>query len=188
MKRILNALTEQKVIAAKDMELVKYGLHQGRYLLTNFAIILLISFAFHELKTGFLFMIFFFTLRSYTGGYHTDSIWTCYILSTLIVAGTIWSFHARVWTPTIAGIAILISSGVLAVNSPVDSKNRRLNGAEKMSLNRITKRILLIELILGMLGIMWEINYLYASIAAAMFISFLLTFWGISKNINERTQ
>lgn len=183
MNSLINSWVDQNVVEKNKKELVEYGLHQGVFMSINVVTIILISYLFHQSINGILFLVFFSSLRSYAGGYHSSSILRCYFISTLIVIVVNFSFHVGIWTRTLAGIVNIFSVIILVKIAPVDSENRRLETSEIILFRMKTRKILLIESILSLLAIIIGITHIYETIAASMLLSTGLAYAGKIKNI-----
>lgn len=86
---------------------------------------------------GFILVIPFAVIRKYSGGFHAKREWTCLISSCLLLCGCIL-IAARLQNSKAFGGVVLLGVIGLAIFSPIDSENRRLETDEKKLRKRDT--------------------------------------------------
>ena len=106
----------------------------------------------------------FMVLRSYTGGYHSDSRIFCYLGSNLVLLVPVYT-QAVFYKTSLARLlaVLLVSAGIIFLLSPMHSKNRKLDKEEQKHFGRKARLIAVLEL--AVLGILWhagQIPYAYA--------------------------
>lgn len=141
--KITNELVKNQIIDESDLEIYSFGIYQGIGFIFNiFTTILIFSF-FDMLIQGLIFSIIYFLLRSYAGGFHSESTLACYILSagliilssmimkTLVLTASLWLLFFILWL-------------FIFTYAPVDTKTKRLDTAEKKVYQVKTRCILII--------------------------------------------
>jgi accessory gene regulator B len=111
-----------------------------------------------------VFTLSFMVLRSYTGGYHSDSRIFCYLGSNLVLLVPVYT-QAVFYKTSLARLlaVLLVSAGIIFLLSPMHSKNRKLDKEEQKHFGRKARLIAVLEL--AVLGILWyagQIPYAYA--------------------------
>ena len=140
-KKLTNRLLTRKVILPEDLEIYQFGLEQ---LFTNIIDILTLlgigifmKMLWHAIVFGAAFMF----LRKYAGGFHTSTQIRCYYMTTFVIITTLWIIKYMPINNFIYYGLITISSIVILLLSPVESKNKELDGIEKIIYRRKTIEI-----------------------------------------------
>ena len=86
-------------------------------------------------------------LRSYTGGYHSDSRVFCYLGSNLVLLVPVYT-QAVFYKTSLAWLlaVLLVSAGIIFLLSPMHSKNRKLDKEEQKHFGRKARLIAALEL------------------------------------------
>ena len=111
-----------------------------------------------------VFILSFMVIRSYTGGYHSDSRIFCYVGSNLVLFIPVYTEMLFVWTDDYTLLILLaLAVGIIMVCSPMHSKNRKVDVAEQKHFGRKARGITVVQLIvLGVLRYMEQNAYAYA--------------------------
>ena len=129
--KFCDVLLKDNIIDSDEVDIIKYGIHQGFMLVLNILTLLFFCYLFGTLYQGIIFLLFFFPLRIYAGGYHANTESRCYLLSTIaeviifgvcckIPVGSNWYFP----------ITIMIASITIGIFAPQDNNNKKLNRNE----------------------------------------------------------
>lgn len=132
-----------------------------------------------------VFLVVFFLLRSYAGGFHCQTFLKCYLASTGILAGVFLLVKHWKAAPFISFILILIFGGILAVLDGCESKNRPVDSEEAISFKKKLIRILAVTIILFMVFIVLGYERCALSVSLAVTVSGLLMVIGKRKT-NEK--
>ena len=84
-KWLSHRLVERGIIKEEEQEIYEFGIRNGMILLLNIVTAFLIGLVTEKLVVVAVFTASFMVLRSYTGGYHSDSRVFCYIGSNLVL-------------------------------------------------------------------------------------------------------
>jgi len=71
--KVCERLLRDKVIQEEEKEIIQYGLHQGGALFVNICTLMIVCTTMGCVIQGFWFLIYFWPLRIYAGGYHADT-------------------------------------------------------------------------------------------------------------------
>lgn len=127
-------LVERGIIKEEEQEIYQFGIRNGMIILLNVLTAFLIGLIKEKLLIVAAFTVSFMVLRSYAGGYHSDSRIFCYIAVSIIM-----------------------------IFSPMHSKNRKLDKAEQKHFGRRARVITVVQLIiLGILWYGGVTSYSYA--------------------------
>ena len=164
-------LAEQGIINEEEREIYRYGLSNGMVILLNLFTTLLIGIFSGHLLSAALFTLFFMLLRSYSGGYHSDSRVFCYLVSSAVLLIPVYTSEVMTKIPAGLVVAILLAaSAVIFILSPMDSPKRKLDAEEKRHFGKKARLILFAEL--AVFGLLYGLRYY--ELAYAGFCSFCL--------------
>lgn len=129
-QKIVKMLLQYDVITEDDYEVYIFGVYQNIVLIIN----LLTSFTIFALAglivEGILFSVFYSLLRSYAGGYHSQSLLVCYVLS--VLATVVIAYIVNNINISYLLLIIYLMSMILIWRlAPVDTRNKRLDEIEK---------------------------------------------------------
>ena len=100
-------LAEQRIIKEEEQGLYQYGISNGLVILLNVFTALMIGLLSGHLVTAIVFTLFFMMLRSYSGGYHSDSRLFCYVTSSAVLLIPVYTSQLMRNIPPMAVISIL---------------------------------------------------------------------------------
>ncbi|MBA4687345.1 MAG: accessory gene regulator B family protein [Candidatus Galacturonibacter soehngenii] len=166
-------MVEQGIIKEDDEELYQFGIRNGAIILLNVITALLIGLFTTKLIVVIIFTLSFMTLRSYSGGYHSDSRVFCYLGSNLVLfipVYTGWLFLEML--PLAVIITLVWVVVIIMILSPMHSKKRKLDQTEKKYFSRKARMIVFIQSIV--FGVFWYLRlseYAYAIYSSICIIS-----------------
>ena len=113
-------LAEQRIIKEEEQGLYQYGISNGLVILLNVFTALMIGLLSGHLVTAIVFTLFFMMLRSYSGGYHSDSRLFCYVTSSAVLLIPVYTSQLMRNIPPMAVISILcLASCIIWQLSPI---------------------------------------------------------------------
>lgn len=129
-KWLSHRMVERGIIKEEEQELYQFGIRNGMILLLNVVTALVIGLLTEQLAVVAVFTLSFMVLRSYTGGYHSDSRIFCYLGSNLVLLVPVYTQAVFCKTSLAWLLAVLlVSAGIIFLLSPMHSKNRKLEKA-----------------------------------------------------------
>lgn len=150
-------LAEQRIIKEEEQGLYQYGISNGLVILLNVFTALMIGLLSGHLVTAIVFTLFFMMLRSYSGGYHSDSRLFCYVTSSAVLLIPVYTSQLMRNIPPMAVISILcLASCIIWQLSPMDSPKRKLDAEERKHFGNRARKILLAELAVFALNPVYE--------------------------------
>ena len=149
------SMLEKGIIKEEDIPIYRYGIENGIILIFNMLTAFVIGILTGRLVEILVFLLSYITLRSYSGGFHLDNKIACYISSNLILmipacASEMGYAFVRTWNEPVKviEIAFVICSAVIIFSlSPMDSKQRKLDTAEKKHFKFRARLILMVQLV-----------------------------------------
>lgn len=171
-KWLSHRLVERGIIKEEEQEIYEFGIRNGMILLLNIVTAFLIGLVTEKLVVVAVFTASFMVLRSYTGGYHSDSRVFCYIGSNLVLFIPVYTEKLFLKAPfMILLVFLILATGIIFGLSPMHSKNRKLDDKELKHFGRKARLITALELTI--LGVLW-----YAELtpyAYAVYVSICIT-------------
>lgn len=147
-ERLTQQLENENVIIHEKRELYRYGFQNGLILTLNFLTSIIVGVALGEVLSSILLLTAYIPLRSYAGGYHSNTSGRCYIVSTLIMIVWICLIKFKLLSTSCCVIMLVIGSCVCFVFSPVAGENKPLDELECKMYRRKSLLILLVEIII----------------------------------------
>lgn len=179
-KWLSRRMVERGIIKEEEQEIYQFGIRNGFIILLNVVTAFLIGLLTAKLLVVAVFTLSFMVLRSYTGGYHSDSRIFCYIGSNLVLFIPVYTEELFIKTPNIVLIFFLIlASGIILILSPMHSKNRKLDEKEQKHFGIRARLITVVQLII--LGVLWYAGMTPYAYAVYVSICIIAVFMIIGK-------
>lgn len=176
-------MVDRGIVQKEDVELYRYGIENGIVIAGNLLASILFGGLTGRLGVVLVFLLFYSTLRTYSGGVHCRSKKGCFILSMLILFVPVFSYK---WVMERVAIPILIFLGIIAIIvililSPVESINKRLDNEERKYYKRISHCIVAIQgCVLAFLYSMDIFEYFYACYSSIILVAVFMILGRIS--------
>ncbi len=163
-EEVTNYLIRKKVIQIQDYDIYKYGLER----LLNTCILLFFTIIFgvilKEIVSTIIFFFSFYILRSYTGGYHAKTQLRCLFLTVITIISVLSIMKFVILNKFIWIGLFIMSSLIIIIYSPMDTKNKPLDAIEKIIYRRKSLIVWGIEAILVIISIALNASVFYAAI------------------------
>lgn len=173
-KKINEILIQKGIVQKEDAELYQYGIENGIVVAGN-----LLASGIFGIVTGrpglvLVFLLFYASLRSYSGGSHCKSRIGCFLISMAILSIPVYT-HEFVVNNVPATVILMIGIAavvVILILSPVESINKPLDDEEKKYYARVTHCIVALQvcvlIILFCLGVK---DYFYAGYSSIVLVA-----------------
>lgn len=147
--RFVQFLIRMEVIRGEDAELYQYGFWSGFLLLVNVLVSVILLALTGRMESGLLYLILLICLRSYTGGYHSDSALLCFFLSqsSLVACAYLADWlrgeidKTNVWYFFVSAVVMAL---IIIHFSPYEVKENPLSDNEKKHHKGVVKVIFLL--------------------------------------------
>lgn len=150
-EKLTNRMLRKNIIGDEEVDIYQYGFEQLILSLLNFITAVIIGVGFKMLWQCILVVFFFMIIRTYSGGYHTKTPKSCYLLtafSIILMLSVIKCVHMN----TIICMSLLCLSGIIIMFlSPVESVNKPLDSIEKREYKRKTIFIVCTEIVIAVI-------------------------------------
>ncbi|MDD3138494.1 MAG: accessory gene regulator B family protein [Lachnospiraceae bacterium] len=154
-QKLCKKMVMKGIVKEEDAELYIYGIVNGLIMSGNIMTAFLIGILTRRLEIVLVFLFFYASLRTFSGGYHMESKLLCYVFSSLILLIPVYT---KDWVLSHIPMAALVIIGVLAVViimvlSPVESIHKRLEPEERKFFRRVSHCIVSIQfcIVVGLL-------------------------------------
>ena len=173
-KKINEILIQKGIVQKEDAELYRYGIENGIVVAGN-----LLASGIFGIVTGrpglvLVFLLFYASLRSYSGGSHCKSRIGWFLISMAILSIPVYT-HEFVMNNVPATVILMIGIAavvVILILSPVESINKPLDDEEKKYYARVTHCIVALQvcvlIILFCLGVK---DYFYAGYSSIVLVA-----------------
>lgn len=178
-KKISYRMVANHTIIEEDEEIYTYGLHQGIIILISWIVILGIGIFMNMFLQSIFILLFFFPIRIYAGGFHADSLYICYIFSTLMQVGALCILKYIPFSMWMNICVLLVCSFLILRFSPVEAHNKPLDHNEVKKYRRISIRNFGIELLLWILFSILKFNKLADCIIMSLLMISILLITGV---------
>ena len=131
IKRILDWLYAQGYVNESNNKIIELGLQRMKSTFTSIIFSAIVSWLMGDVIVGLLFELTYIPIRIYAGGYHASSKRRCECLSygSLLLC-MILIFYVPM-KMEIIHVLLVFSGGIILLQSPIESSNKRLNSVEK---------------------------------------------------------
>lgn len=135
---ILQYLLKSNVIndSDDDKEYYRYGIEITVSSLLNIILIMFIGILFHSVPESIVFLIFFMTIRQFTGGFHADTYFKCNCSFCISFISVLMMYHfteenVTVWISVLISVLciaiILIACPIENINKPIPKHKRKFH-------------------------------------------------------------
>ena len=166
------------IIDSENRELYSYGIHAVFGALLNIITAIFIGFLFGMIMQSVIFMAAYIPIRIFSGGYHAHTQVQCYLLSVILIVGSLLLMRYIPWTLQILLFSSFFSGMIVFFLSPIPDSNKPLNEMELVIYRKYARIILGMELILEILMLILGLNWIAACIVLALLSDGLLMIIG----------
>lgn len=175
---ITNYLICEKVIKDDDREIYQYGFEQVFSSLLNIATMLLLGIILGKIYQSLVLILSFMALRSYSGGYHANTPLHCYLLTVMSISAALSIMKFITIDRFICLGLLVLSSVVILLLSPIDSKNKPLDEIEKIIYRKKTIIVWSVETCVAIVFIILDITEIHIAITLAQVIISIALIFG----------
>lgn len=182
--RIVNFITEQGVISddAEVQDFYRYGVEISISSFLNIFLVILVGVIIHHFIESVIFLALFILIRSFTGGYHADTYFSCNLLmcTTFIITVIVNYLISSRLSPLMIVVLICITELIVSVLGPIENKNKPIDDSKKTRLKIIG---IVITLLINCIGLVFSGNELGTMI---ILTSLLIAILMVAAKIKEK--
>lgn len=175
---ITNYLICKKVIKDDDREIYQYGFEQVFSSLLNIATMLLLGIILGKIYQSLVLILSFMALRSYSGGYHANTPLHCYLLTVMSISAALSIMKFITIDRFICLGLLVLSSVVILLLSPIETKNKPLDEIEKIIYRKKTIIVWSVETCVAIVFIILDITEIHIAITLAQVIISIALIFG----------
>lgn len=193
MDKVASKITEHlllmDVIDQKDAAIYCYGLEVLLLSLLEIISILCLALLVGNFFETLFYFAAFIPLRLFAGGYHASTRLRCYLLSLFVYGIFTWlltnfpSEHRLLFSVVVAGF----SGVVIFLFAPVIHPNRYCEGSESKFLKKTSWKIVLMEMILILVGCLFQLKT-FVFIIASGILSETLALFAVKISVHEKNK
>ena len=146
--RFISMLIKEGLICNEEREIIIYGLHQILMLSVNIITLILLGFLSDKPIQGLFFLLVFWPLRIYAGGYHAKTEKECFFLSAVIECIIFLCMRFVTFTFLLMFIISFLLIICIAVFAPIENQTKKLDELEYHTYKRKVCCTLCIEFII----------------------------------------
>lgn len=182
-EKLSRKLVHKGIVQQEDAALYQYGIENGITVAGNLLASVIFGIVTGRLGVVLVFLLFYGTLRSFSGGVHCKSRAGCFCLSMAVLLIPVYSYE---WVKGLLVKPVLVLTGILAfviilVLSPVDSINKPLDDEERKFYRRVSRCIAALQVCaLVFLYCMDKTEYFYAGYSSLLLVSVFMVIGKIS--------
>ena len=176
-KSIADKLVQDDIIQETDKIVVEFGLRQLFAVLRSLSITFLISFFLNKVLECVIFLLFFWPLRVYAGGYHAKTSQRCLIISVVSIFVILELNDRLILSQHIIFIITLLFALIIYKVIPQENTKKKLDIIEYKVYRKRGKCILVIELAISIVMHIIDYSIVYTHIMYSS--SFSLIFQSI---------
>lgn len=173
-ERLSSKMVDSGIVPKEDVDLYRYGIENGIVVAGNFLTSVVFGIITGRLGVVLVFLLFCITLRSYSGGIHSKSKLTCFVLSLLILMIPVYTYSGFYEVvPTLCILIIgIFSYLIIWVLSPVESENKPLDDIEKKVYKKKSRWMATIQVcLISVLYLLDWKDYFYAGYSSMVMIA-----------------
>ncbi len=168
--KITNWLIKNGAIVPSDRELYEYALYSMGITIAPLFLVLIIGAFMGALMEGIILIIPFMLIRKFSGGYHAKSAVVCFFCSCMLLVMCISvasHIEYSIWFSVFTIVAVIS----LAIFSPIDSENRRLEQEEIGMYKNITIKLALLCMVLHFILLFGNLKRIAVCISIGLLLS-----------------
>lgn len=180
-ERITARLISAHIIDAEDQEMYHFGVVQLLYQVSFFAFALAAGVLLKVIPETVLFLVAFFSLRPYAGGWHASTQGKCTLISYGIAAIALVSFRLMpeaALLPLSIG-QMLIGMAVIWRWAPMENPNKLLDAKEVVHYRRYARVITGLLAVATVFSVAMQWTRMSYAVSTAMFLSAVLVALGM---------
>ncbi len=125
-ERLADLLVAKKVVESKDRDFYRYAIEGILLYCVNLLTLFLLAIINEKLIECCIFLVFFFPLRTYCGGIHMKTWYSCYIVSCAMIQFILMLSHNICIGWTVLIIGLFLSELCIWTLAPCDNPNHSL--------------------------------------------------------------
>lgn len=173
-EKIITNMIKSGVSIEADREIYVYGLTQLFRTLLNVFSTIIIGICMGKLAESVVFVICLMLIRSYYGGYHSDSPIRCYLISVIAVIMSLGSIKLSIWNEYLSALVMVVSIVILLLYAPIGHRNKQLEEIEVLVYKKRLRWILVaITVIFVALLLAKQLSLVFAVSSALVLSSFM---------------
>lgn len=180
--KIVKQLTIGGIIQPEKKELYRYGVNQLLNNLFSIAAFLIISILLKGIMKAVIFLLAYFPLRVYAGGFHASTAFRCWILSSGLLAIVLLTVNYIPVPPIWYDLFACLSIVVIIIMMPIEDANKPLDEKEIRVYKKRGVIVLTLEILVFILFRYFHLDIAAESLAMAWISLSALLLLGKIKN------
>lgn len=170
IKSITNKLTRAEIISEADWVIYYFGLYEGIIFTLNILLTIIIASVLESFWQGIMFILTFFPLRRFAGGFHAKTRMRCFWVSLLIVIlamNEIKIINSLFFSYKV--LVLILSTACILFLAPVQTERKMLNDIEIGIYRKKLISVISVENVVGIIMGYYGFEVFTAVIAVSFF-------------------
>lgn len=159
--KIVNQMEMEKIISKSSCEYYEYALIGMVEHVITIGTMLLLGLVFRQFLPTICFMVFFFSLRKRTGGFHADKFWQCYLGTVITYIAVIQAMPMLCGTPTVMYGMLIFAIILIYIMGTINHPNMDMEKSELQESKKAARLVVLMEVIIIAVLVYLKTDILY---------------------------
>lgn len=186
--KVVNQMEAQKIISKSNCEYYEYALIGMVEQAITVGTMLLLGLLFGQFLHTVCFMVFFFSLRKRTGGFHADKFWQCYFGTVIFYIAIMKIVPVLCGKPTVMYGLLFLAMILICIMGTINHPNMDMNKSELQESKKAARLIVLMEVMIIAILVYLKADILYIGymVVAIILCAFLMCLARIIKQEVEK--
>lgn len=159
--KIINQMESEKIISKSSCEYYEYALIGMVEHVITIGTMLFLGLVFRQFLPTICFMVFFFSLRKRTGGFHADKFWQCYLGTVITYIAVIQVMPMLCGTPTVMYGMLIFAIILIYIMGTINHPNMDMEKSELQESKKAARLVVLMEVIIIAVLVYLKTDILY---------------------------
>ena len=159
--KIVNQMEMQKIISKSNCKYYEYALIAMVENAMTIGTMLLLGMFFGKFLQTVCFLVFFFSLRKRTGGFHADKFWQCYLGTVITFIVVIQATPMFCGTPAVMYGLLFLAIILIYIMGTINHPNMDMDKSEWQESKKAARLIVLMEVIIIAVLVCLKVDILY---------------------------
>lgn len=159
--KVVNQMETQRIISKSNCEYYEYALISMVEQAITIGTMLLLGLLFGQFLHTVCFMLFFFSLRKRTGGFHANKFWQCYLGTVVFYVVIMQIVPVLCTNPTIMYGMLLLAIILICIMGTINHPNMDMNKSELHESKKAARLVVIMEVMIMAVLAYLKIELLY---------------------------
>lgn len=177
-EKIIQYMIKNSILSEDDKEIYAFGLTQMIRALSTIITTIFICFCFGKIIESIVFVVFTALIRTNSGGYHSDSPVSCYLISIVSIIITLYLVVKQICNVKLMIVLLIVAFVVFIKYAPIGHANKVLDEVEVSTYKKRLLWVLLVIVFVEIIFVVVQKLYLFSAGGYACIFSMLMLIVG----------